>query len=88
LLVLRFASCEAVFRKGGRLCSRKTSHRAIFSWPASAGWCCAWHPAMPIDEGGLPEHRSELYSRKTQHRAVFSWQTQFAGAAHGILPCS
>jgi len=26
-------------------------------------------------------------SRKTSHRAIFSWQTQFAGAAHGILPC-
>jgi hypothetical protein len=44
-----------------------------------------WHPAMPIDEGGLPEHRSELYSRKTRHRVVFSWQTQFAGAALRIL---
>jgi hypothetical protein len=29
----------------------------------------------------------ELYSRKTSHRTIFSWQTQFAGAAHGILPC-
>jgi hypothetical protein len=29
----------------------------------------------------------ELYSRKTSRRAIFSWQTQFAGAAHGILPC-
>jgi hypothetical protein len=38
-------------------------------------------------EGGLPEHRSELCSRKTGHPVVFSWQTQFAGAAHGILPC-
>jgi hypothetical protein len=40
-----------------------------------------------IDEGGLPGHCSELSSRKTRHRVVFSWQTQFAGAAHGILPC-
>jgi hypothetical protein len=29
----------------------------------------------------------ELAVRKTRHRVVFSWQTQFAGAAHGILPC-
>jgi hypothetical protein len=53
LLVLRFASCEAV-----------------------------------LDEGGLPEHRSELCSRETWHPAIFAWQTQFAGAALRILRSS
>jgi hypothetical protein len=28
----------------------------------------------------------ELSSRETRHPAVFAWQTQFAGAAHRILP--
>jgi hypothetical protein len=50
-------------------------------------WCYAWHPAMPTNEGRLPEHRSELCSRETWHPAIFAWQTQFAGATHGILPC-
>ena len=49
---------------------------------------CAPASCHAILEGGLPEHRSELCSRKTSHRAIFSWQTQFAGAAHGILPCN
>ena len=70
------------------LYSRKTSHRAIFSWPASAGWCCAWHPAMPINEGGLPEHRSELCSRKTRHPVVFAWPASagWCGAWHPAMP--
>jgi hypothetical protein len=43
LLVLRFASCEAVIDEGrlpehrSKLTSRKTRHRVVFSWPASAG---------------------------------------------------
>jgi len=43
-----------------------------------------------------PGHRSKLSSRKTRHRvanarrslaSTSSMQTQFAGAAHGIVPC-
>ena len=41
-----------------------------------------------LREGGLPEHRSELYSRKTSHRAIFSWRPQVAGAALRILRSS
>jgi hypothetical protein len=44
--------CACHFVPGGKsespsdgTVSRKTSHRAIFSWPASAGWCCTSHPA-------------------------------------------
>jgi hypothetical protein len=55
-------------------------------------WCCAWHPAMQVSGIAFEEPESadaqELASRKPSHRAMFSWQTQFAGAAHGILPCS
>jgi hypothetical protein len=39
-------------------------------------------------EAGDRRKLEELASRKTRHPVVFSWQTQFAGAAHGILPCS
>jgi hypothetical protein len=69
LLVLRMASCHAN-RKGGRLYSRKTRHPVVFAWPASAGWCCAWHPAMPIYEGGLPEHRSEHQAPRRQSPTI------------------
>jgi hypothetical protein len=34
-------------RKPGELYSRKTRHLVVFAWPASAGWCCASHPAKP-----------------------------------------
>ena len=33
-------------------------------------WCCAWHPAMPINEGGLPEHRSEHQAPRRQSPTI------------------
>jgi hypothetical protein len=88
----RMASCHAdprgrAPRTPKRAVSTKNTTSCRFFLANAVCWCWAWHPAMPIYEGGLPEHRSELYSRKTRHRVVFSWQTQFAGAGHGILPC-
>jgi hypothetical protein len=32
--------------------------------------CCAWHPAMPIDEGRLPEHRSEHQAPRRQSPTI------------------
>ena len=38
--------------------------------PIPAPSVSAWHPATPIDEGGLPEHRSEHQAPRRGRRTI------------------
>jgi hypothetical protein len=60
-------------RKLEELSSRKTRHPVVFAWPASAGWCCASHPAKPspaviCHQRTLPHphHRSRFSKAKNR----------------------
>jgi hypothetical protein len=72
LLVLRFASCEAVVEEPGdrrkleELCSRKTSHRAIFSWQTQfAGAALRILRSSRGGAGGSAEARGAVFTKNT-----------------------
>jgi hypothetical protein len=71
----RMASCHA--DRVGR--APRTPKRAVFTKNTTSCrfflanavcWCWAWHPAMPIYEGGLPEHRSEHQAPRRSTRTI------------------
>jgi hypothetical protein len=78
LLVLRFASCEAVLDEDGLPEYRSEriheKHSIVLFFLGKHSLLVLRFTSCEaiLDEGWLPEHRSELYSRKTQHRVALT----------------